>query len=223
MNNAELTELMYRILELVILDSMGDTVRPCEELKTSEILDAIRAVSGEEPSLRKLIGDDVIEGLYEDYHELSAEELKARLREENGFPEEILGEKDIEWLQKKFTKMKRQQQKPGPKKATVETKTDKTKELLKKLYKLISGYKCGDAITFPEELLGEVCKEIFGRGLTLFDVYTEKEIREDLLWDYSDGPDEEMIVAFLIDEKEISKSLLTKEVIGKLIKIVQEE
>ena len=239
MNNKELTKLLYKLLEIVIVDGAGNTIRPSEEIDRSNVVQAIESVSGEAPSLQTYLNecypseeslDEVLRGYFEGCGgSLGKKEIKNYLKNEQNFPVEILKDAGILWMIEKFKKFKNEPKsaetmKPVTKKLEPVSKTEKTQELIKCLYKFIQNQKCGNAVDaehfFSNELIKESVNEIFGKQLDLFDIYSEKEITEDLLWDYEGGADADSIKDFLEDEKEVSEELLTKSVIEKLVEMV---
>lgn len=246
MTNKELTFLFYKLLDVIIQEDCGYTVRINEEFEKTEILGAIKAVSEKDPTLESYLGYDSptsknierIQGLYENYketrEEITKDDLVIFLRDESCIPSEILGEEDINWIMNWFKKieksnMKKKPSGPQPQKPKAvnqdkpEKTNEKTKELIKGLYKFLQSQKCGDAVDistfFPGDTISEAAVEIFGKQLDLFDVYTEKEISEDLLWDYEGEKDPESIKDFLVDDKEVSEELLNNEVLNKIIEL----
>jgi len=246
MTNKELTFLFYKLLDVIIQEDCGVSVRLNEEFEKTEILEAIKAVSEKDPTLEYYLGYgsptskniERIQGLYENYKEtredITKDELVIFLRDESRIPSELLMDEDIDWIMNWFKKIEKSNMKkkisgPQPQKPKVvnqnkpEKTNEKTKELIKGLYKFLQSQRCGDAVDigtfFPGDTISKAAVEIFGKQLDLFDVYTEKEISEDLLWDYEGEKDPESIKDFLVDEKEVSEELLNNEVLNKIIEL----
>jgi len=248
MTNKELTRLIYKLLDVIIQEDCGFSVRLNENFDTNEVLEAIKSISGQDPSLESYLCFDAttsssktekLSNLYQIYKEerdtIEKEDLKIFLRDERRIPSELLMDEDIDWIMNWFKKieksnMKKKPSGPQPQKPKAvnqekpEKTTEKTKELIRGLYKFLQSQRCGDAVDigtfFPGDTISEAAVEIFGKKLDLFDVYTEKEVLEDLLWDYGGEKDPESIKDFLVDEKEVSEELLNNEVLNKLFDLV---
>lgn len=234
--NGIIKNLLYKLLAMVIQDTLGDTVRPSEEFNVSELLDLIKNFSGSDPTLEEYIkigGFDLKEWL-EEKSDLSDDELRDSLLEDFGLPSELVKESDLNWLKgqktnKTMNKTKKPKDKakvkdPEPKPVIVtkkkEVKLENVLDLLKTLYRVIIGIKCGDSVKlealFSDEKLSECFLEVLGKKPDLFDIYSEKQVSEDLLWDYDDDYTEESLKEFLVDEKEIPECLLSDEALERL-------
>lgn len=238
MTNKEITTLLYRFLSAITSDGAGNTVRFSEIFEQTEVIQAIKTISGKEVTLENFLSQngeisksdlkEIIEDLSNDLSsEPEISEIKEYLIREQNFPEELLTDENLNWLLNRFKQIKMaanksKAQKPQEVKKPVQSES--IKDFIRNLYKFTQSQKCGNAVNietfFPDDLMNKVSNEVFGKPVDLFDIYTEKEIKEDLLWGYEDAPEEETIKDYLTEDMEVSEILLTKEVLKKLVDII---
>lgn len=244
MTNKEITSLLYKILSLITEEGAGFNVHFCEVLQQGELIDAIKSVSGEEPTMEAYLSEngtrskaevkEIISSIFEEVSNggsvVEKVVLKDYLKNAQNYPNELLTDPNLDWLMEKFKQTKAgksKAQKPKEvNKATEQPKinSDLVKEFIKNIYKYTQNQACGNAVKlqtyFPDESMKKLCQEVFGKTLDIFDVYSEKEIKEDLLWGYEDAPDEDSLKDYLTDEMGVSECLLEGKVLSKLVEMI---
>ena len=233
MENKKVVDLIYRILDILITDLRGDTVRIGEELEMSELLGAIENLSGSAPTLKSVfksrfntpeVYKEALEGILEDIgYDIEKEKIKSFFKRDWQLVDDLLKESDLKWIKGELIKVKNSMKKEENK-VSDNPSLENTKELIRRLVKFLRDLEIGNSVNkndlFSDDFMKKVYKEVFGRELNLFDFYTENEIIDEILWDYNGGKDLEELKDFLLDEKEIPENLLNNEAMNKLISLL---
>lgn len=233
MENKKIVDLIYRILDILITDLRGDTVRIGEELEMSELLGAIENLSGSAPTLKSVfksrfntpeVYKEALEGILEDIgYDIEKEKIKSFFKRDWQLVDDLLKESDLKWIKGELIKVKNSMKKEENK-VSDNPSLENTKELIRRLVKFLRDLEIGNSVNkralFSDDFMKKVYNEVFGRELNLFDFFTEKDIVDEILWDYNGGKDLEELKDFLLDEKEIPENLLNNEVMNKLISLL---
>jgi hypothetical protein len=224
MENKKLVSLVYRIFNLLISDLKGESVNIGAEIEMKEMIDMVASISGESPTLKSVLKSrytpseykEALSGIIEDLGgEITKDRIKSFFERDWQLSEDLLKDSDLDWI---MGELKKEQKNTKKESVQQSTSLDNTREFMKKLIKFLRDIEIGNSVDFdsifPEKFIKDVFKEVFNKDLTLFDVYSEKEIKEDLLWGFDPG--ERSLSEYLIEEMEVPEYLLNKEVLKKL-------
>ena len=245
MTDKELKILLIKVLQAISIEKSGLEVHLSEMFGQGELMDAIKSVSGEELTMESFLSGngtkskaelkEIIGSIYSDVYNggdpVEKVVVKDYLLNQRHFPEELLIDSNLDWLIGKFKQVKidttKMAQKPKVVKTQEESRieiSDNIKKFIGNIFKYAQNKACGNDVRFesyfPDNEIKELCKEVFGKQVNIFDIYSESEIKEDLLWQYEEGPDEEALKDYLVDEMGVSECLLEGNTIEELIKLI---
>ena len=215
---------MILLLLLKILNLKFNGKLP-EEVKTSEILTALKDLKG---ANKYTLGDyfsdffpedeersQHLHQIFSDYSgKLEVDPVKDYLIKK-GFPDEegFITTEDIETII--GTLGEKQKVKPNKPEKIMDIEG-----LVRALLKLIQYQKCGDNVDFlqlyPKEKFYKLVDSVFGKQITILDIYTKEELEDEVMWNCEDRSNTQAIKTFLLN-KYFTEEYLTSEILNSLV------